>query len=457
MVPLNATATALPISCNGGSTSVQVSATGGVPPYVGIGNFQVFAGSYNYIITDAAGNRDTTTLNLSQPATIVVSASYSAILTTGGTTTVLASVTGGTPSYNYSLNGGAYQSSNQFTQVPAGNHVIYVKDSKGCTSSRSFTIQAPAIAPLKVSTTIGRISCYGGSALVTVEANGGVPPYSGTGTFSYTAGNYTVSVRDAAGNVTTANITLTQPSSINVVATDITDTRTNTGLSTYSLSATGGVPPYRYSLDGGSQQTSSIFSGITSGTHTFSVIDSNNCMKVITVNVAPVASQPLTLTLLSKSDLTCKGANNGKIEVMASGGRAPYQYAIKNSPYGSSNIFTNLRPGYYRILVKDANQTVISIVVRIGDSQLSCSNTGRQGSIINIYPNPSTSNFNIKLESENNEETIVEAFNNLGTKVWSKKTNSNSSLRFGEDFKSGFYIVNVIQKDKKQTIKIIKL
>ncbi|PLX08341.1 MAG: hypothetical protein C0596_07365 [Marinilabiliales bacterium] len=41
------------IACNGGTTTVTVSALGGTGPYSGTGTFTVGAGTYNYTVTDA--------------------------------------------------------------------------------------------------------------------------------------------------------------------------------------------------------------------------------------------------------------------------------------------------------------------------------------------------------------------------------------------------------------------
>src|SRR5437762_11766022 len=41
------------IACNGGTTTVTVSASGGTAPYTGTGTFTVSAGSYSYTVRDA--------------------------------------------------------------------------------------------------------------------------------------------------------------------------------------------------------------------------------------------------------------------------------------------------------------------------------------------------------------------------------------------------------------------
>ncbi len=47
-------------------------------------------------------------------------------------TTVTIGVSGGTPAYEYSLDGFNWQASNIFNNVPTGNNIIYVRDSKKC-------------------------------------------------------------------------------------------------------------------------------------------------------------------------------------------------------------------------------------------------------------------------------------------------------------------------------------
>lgn len=51
----------------------------------------------------------------------------------------------------------------------------------------------------------------------------------------------------------------------------------------------------------------------------------------------------------------CNGNPTGSITVYGSGQNLPLSYSISNGPFGSSNVFTNLPPGYYSISIKDAN------------------------------------------------------------------------------------------------------
>src|SRR2546423_3590303 len=87
------------IACNGGTTTVTVSASGGTAPYTGTGTFTVPAGSYSYTVRDAHSCSDITTGNITEPDAVVASSTHGAIACNGGTTTVTVSASGGTAPY----------------------------------------------------------------------------------------------------------------------------------------------------------------------------------------------------------------------------------------------------------------------------------------------------------------------------------------------------------------------
>ncbi len=65
---LTASATTGTIVCFGGTTTVTVTATGGISPYIGTGSFTSSAGVHTYTVTDANGSSSSVTVNISQPA-----------------------------------------------------------------------------------------------------------------------------------------------------------------------------------------------------------------------------------------------------------------------------------------------------------------------------------------------------------------------------------------------------
>jgi len=133
--------------------------------------------------------------------------------------------------FQFSINGGAYQSSGSFTGLAAGNYSVTAKDSRGCTGSKSFTVAAtdPCAA---VSFTVGAnattatpclttpngsltITTSGGGTGFSYNINGGA--FQSSPTFNNLApGSYTVGAKETGGCVRTASVTIaaTAPGSL---------------------------------------------------------------------------------------------------------------------------------------------------------------------------------------------------------------------------------------------------
>ena len=452
----NATATAGTIACNGGTTTITVSAAGGTAPYTGTGTFTVSAGTYTYNVTDANGVVDVVSVTVSQPALILVELASGSITVAGGSTFISANVTGGSAPYSFTLDNGTYQTSNLFNNVIAGTHIVTVKDSKGCVANRTITIASYNVDSMVVSVNAGTISCNGGTAIVNVTATGGVAPYIGVGSYTMSAGLNTITVIDAAGTTQTYSITLTQPSEINVVVSVRNTEVVSGGKTSIKIIATGGTGTYRYSLDGGAFQTTNSYRGIGAGTHMVSVVDQNGCVKMASFIVTEInANVGLSISLISRSNVTCIGANNGSISVGAAGGRAPYSYTINGVDYITDGKFTNLAPGTYTTTVKDYNGNTAQIEITILDGKKRCG-TYTNSLSFKVYPNPSISNFKVNISTEELGEITLQVFDVLGKMVHQEKGQSAKLYNFGLNFKPGFYVVKVIQANQFMTSKIIK-
>src|SRR5258707_1328251 len=147
-------------------------------------------------------------------------------------TTVTVSATGGTS---------PYRGTGTFC-VPACTNFYTVPDAKSCTATTTGTItQPPTLVPDSSNT---EIFCHGGMSTVTVSATGGPAPYSGTGPFSVPAGTYSYTVTDAKSCTATTTGTITQPPTL-VPDSSNTEIFCHGGMSTVTVSATGGTPPYK--------------------------------------------------------------------------------------------------------------------------------------------------------------------------------------------------------------------
>ncbi len=291
------TPTSSAILCNGGTSTVTISATGGTPGYTGTGSFTQSAGTTIYTVTDANSCTGTASVVVTQPTAVVVTPTSSAILCNGGTSSVTIVASGGTPTYT---------GEGTFTQS-AGTTVYTVTDANSCTGTASVVVTEPTLLVASNSSTA--ILCNGGTATVTVSATGGTTAYTGTGTFTQSAGMTTYTVTDANGCSTTTNATLTEPTAI-VLSSSETGVLCNGGTSSVTIGATGGTPAY---------------SGVgtfpqSAGTIMYTVTDGNACTATINVTVV----EPTALVATSSSTAILCNGGTSTVTVSSTGGTIPY-------------------------------------------------------------------------------------------------------------------------------------
>jgi hypothetical protein len=288
------TSASSPTSTNGTATVVAAGGTGAysyswntTPAQTTATATGLGVGTYTVTITTANGCTGTATATVTAAAcNIAVTATAGTIACNGGTTTLTATATGATGAVQYSLYGGAFQTANTFTVNAAGSPYTVtareVANTSCSANAAAVTVSQPA-ALVAVSTNTA-ILCNGGNSTVTVSATGGTAPYTGTGTFTRTAGAYTYTVTDANLCTSVTSGTIAQPAAIAVTATFAPIT-TFGGITTVTVSATGGTTPY---------VATSIGTFVRAdGTFTFSVTDANGCTGSTTVTINPF-STPVT-------------------------------------------------------------------------------------------------------------------------------------------------------------------
>jgi hypothetical protein len=79
------------------------------------------------------------------------------------------------------------------------------------------------------------------------------------------------------------------------------------------------------------------------------------------------------------------------------------------------------------------------------------------GLAVKVMPNPSTSSFNIYINSDDDKERIViQVFDLFGRKVEERIANKGAVVRIGDNYQPGVYLVNIIQGNGRKEIKLIK-
>jgi hypothetical protein len=152
-------------SANGGTNdgSISIAASGGTPAYVysinGGSTWQasgVFSGlsvgTYYVITKDANGcTVSNMAVLVKQPIELEIEAAdltLTHISCNGGAdgSVTISGISGGTAPYEYSFDGGiSYGSGTTHGPLPAGTYTVYVRDSRGCTANRSYTLNQPNV------------------------------------------------------------------------------------------------------------------------------------------------------------------------------------------------------------------------------------------------------------------------------------------------------------------------
>ena len=273
--PPTATCSATSIACNGGSSTVTVTATGGTAPYTGTGTFTRTAGTYTFTVTDANGLTGSCSVTITQPTVLTASNTAGTITTVGGSANIVVTASGGTAPYT---------GTGTFSRT-AGTYTFTVTDANGCTATTTRTLTNPS--PVVVTCSSTPILCNGGTSTITVSASGGTGPYLNTGSFIRSAGTYTFSVTDAVGATGSCTITVTQPTEVVAAATAGTIS-TIGGTTSVVVTATGGTGVYT--------GTGTFTRG--AGIHTFTVTDANGCTSFVIVSLNnPVIVAPQTIRI----------------------------------------------------------------------------------------------------------------------------------------------------------------
>ena len=354
------------ISCNGaGNGTATINATGGDTPYsyswsngMTTQNISLLqAGTYGATVTDGTGCTITGSVQISQPPILGLNLNGTNVSSCGGSNgAVTLNVFGGTSPYTYLWSNGA-QTQN-ISSVPAGIYSVAVTDANGCTKNKSVQITSPSTATVTLSKT--NSSCNGGnngSAAVTVS--GGNSPYSylwGNGATTpqinnLSAQSYSVTVVDSSGCAVSGSTTITQPAPILLSATA---SPSNCGIPTGNAFAncTGGTSPYSYQWSSG--DSSYTADSLVAGVYIVTGTDANGCQVFVSVQVSDVGAP--NVTLVSSTNVSCNGENNGAINIAVTGTATPFTYEWSNG--AASQDINNLMAGPYEVTVTNSNGCV---------------------------------------------------------------------------------------------------
>lgn len=355
------------------------------------------AGDYTATVTDANGCIVSIPFTIAPYTALVLTPTVTAACSVAGNTNqIVATATGGSGTYTYSINTGVAPTGallDTFNVAP-GTYTITVRDAFGCTDTevvtvnqvlaatalrtKDITCSTPAEATIRVDVTGGKADFGYRVNIGGTGFSGPVIPFptAGSSTLNYTATSltgtsYQFEITDANGCTRVTNIVNTNtPTLVTASESHIDPTCNGFTDGSIKLTATAGVAPFTYgiALDPAIPATASlgsanVFGGLAAGTYNYIVRDAKGCEASGTI----VLNNPAPLqAAISVHDITCNLADTpGSIEITnVIDGQAPYKFTlldsannILNSVNTSSTSYVfpnNLNFGDYYVTVSDA-------------------------------------------------------------------------------------------------------
>ena len=273
---------------------------------------------------------------------------------------IIATASGGTSPYSYSLDGVNFQSSGIFSNLQASTYTITAKDALGAVSTTTLTLANTYVTPQfqYLPALLGTCTSTNGSFTLTPYES--PPPYlfsldnvnyQTSGSFSnLPAGDYTAFMRDGDGCMLSYVVSV-----VNNCPLQFNYTYANPGCSNsdgwITLSQPLVGPPVTFSFNGGPYMSAGTFNNLAAGIYTIQVKDNTGLIQVEAISL-------YYNCIFSVSGLVTNancGQNDGTISASVLGGIGPFQYSIDGINYSTTPNFNNLAPGTYVIHVKDPN------------------------------------------------------------------------------------------------------
>lgn len=375
------------VTCFGDADgSIEILATGGVTPYsylwdasaggqTGVLANGLSAGSYTVVVTDANGCTESVTGSIGEPDEIVATAtSINAHCNSPDGTATVAVINGGVQPLTYSWTGSSSTNDIATGLIP-GNYTATVSDLNGCQGIADVVVGNTLAGVATITNAIDPTCFSSCNGLAAVSMSG-----TGVGPFTYSwddpnnqstvfasglcgGVNYTVTVTDVNGCVSTASVSLTDPPALNVALNpaDVICFGECTG--SMGSNVTGGTPPYSYQWNDAAQQVSNTAVNLCALTqYTLVVTDDQNC----TASAVSSVDQPAPIEIDSTVNNSFCGQSIGDACISISGGIPGYDVVwLHNS--STTLCESTLAAGTYLVEVTDANDCPAQTSITISD------------------------------------------------------------------------------------------
>ncbi len=320
------------------------------------------AGTYKVLVRDQKNcTRESQITLVNQPSDIVLMLAKEDPLCNQPNGIIIASATGGNGNFLYSIDGGIERLENKFESLATGTHKVFVKDRNNCTAESQIDL---VNQPSNIVLTLNKEDplCNQTNGIITASVTGG------NGNFLYridggieqsenkfeglATGTHKVFVKDQNNCTAESQIGLVNiPSDItlNLSKKDPICDQPNGIISAVT---SGGNGDFKYTINGGAEQTGSNFQKLAAGVYKVLVRDKKNCKAEaeIALNQYP----PLAIQL-DKNDPFCS-LDDGSIRAIVTGGIPNYSFVWSNGE--NTTELKNIGAGIYELIVIDSNNCI---------------------------------------------------------------------------------------------------
>lgn len=327
-------------TCELDNGSINVTVSGGVPPYTytwGGGQSTedlsaIPAGTYDLTVTGANGCTQTASIsvnNTNPPFTINPTVTSNTTCN-GGNGAITVTVTPG-GSYTYLWSTG--DATPNISGLIPGTYTVTVNGGGACTQTLEVNVPDNPNNP-NISFNTTESTCDLANGAINVTVSGGISPYTFAWLGGQTtedlsnipAGAYSLTVTGANGCTDVADITVDNDNpTFSVNAAILPNTNCNgTGNGSINLSV---VPTGSYTFNWSNGSTGSTLSNLLAGTQTVTVSAGGSCIQVLDFTVTDEPNNPLlNFTVVNAN---C-GLSNGSVNLTVSNGTLPYTYMWSN-------------------------------------------------------------------------------------------------------------------------------
>ena len=306
------------------------------------------AGNYQLIVSDSVGCLFDTTFMINEPLPYQLYVSGDTLICSSDSVWIsIDSVSGGLLPITYKWFG----SSNDSIYVSNGNYLCVIKDTlHNCIDT--IDVEVTSLYDINLDVNISDVGCFGDSTgfIIIDSIYGGVKPYlySGVSLNNLSSGDYTLFISDSLGCESIDTITVLEPLKLqsNIFISQLACH--NDSNASVILAYSGGVMPYEIYW----QNSLSIDSinNLSSGIYFYSVIDSNQCVLLDTIEISN--PNQLSVNFINYSSLL--DCFNGITSIEADVVDFDSSYSILWSNLDSTDI-TLVGAGYFSVFIEDNN------------------------------------------------------------------------------------------------------